>query len=56
MTDSPRQYPVVCQKCQTEKGFPYLVRTLTERPGFIEIKIRCRDCGHEWAEVVTSSE
>jgi hypothetical protein len=32
------------------------VRTLNEKPGHIEIKLRCRDCGHEWAKVVSSRD
>jgi len=37
------------------KGFPYQVRTLTDRSGSIEVKLRCRDCNHEWIEIVNSN-
>ena len=47
---SPRQYPVACRECHQIKGFPYQVRTVTGT-GSIEVKLRCRDCGHEWVEV-----
>lgn len=56
MSATPRQYPVPCAKCTEEKGFPYQVRTLSEKPGHIEVKLRCRDCGHEWVEVVSSGD
>jgi hypothetical protein len=56
MAEAQRQYPVPCQKCQKVNGFPFQVRTLTDSPGQIEIKLRCRDCGHEWSEVVTSRD
>ena len=52
MSDPQRQYPASCPICHGEKGFPYLVRTLIEKPNHIEIRLRCRDCGHEWANVV----
>ena len=52
MSDTQRQYPAPCPICNGDRGFPYQVRTLIERPGHIEIKLRCRDCGHEWADVV----
>jgi DNA-directed RNA polymerase subunit M/transcription elongation factor TFIIS len=53
---SPRQYPVNCPKCDLDKGYPYQVRTLTENRGSIEVKLRCRDCHHEWVEIIDSSE
>lgn len=56
MSEPQRQYPVICQKCQKETGFPFQVRTLSEQPGHIEIKIRCRECATEWIEVVSSRE
>jgi hypothetical protein len=57
MADSERQqYPVQCVNCSVDKGFPFLVRTIIEKPGHIEIKLRCRDCGHEWAKVVSNRE
>ena len=42
--------------CDEVKGYPYQVRTMTDRPASIEIKLRCRDCQHEWLEIVTSRE
>jgi len=56
MSDSPRQYPVACPICREDKGFPVKVRTLTERPGHIEVKVRCRDCNHEWVEISSSRD
>ena len=53
--DVPRQYPVVCPICDEVKGFPYPVTTLTDQAGSIEIKLRCRECHHEWVEIVSSS-
>ena len=54
--NSTRQYPVICPTCTELKGYPYQVRTVTDHPGEIEVKLRCRDCGHEWVELFTSSE
>jgi len=54
--DSPQQYPVVCPKCDEIKGYPYQARTVTDHPGSIEVRIRCRDCNHEWVEITTSRE
>jgi len=56
MTDAPKQYPVACPSCALVKGFPFQVRTLTDRPGEIEVKLRCRDCGHEWTDVIASRD
>jgi hypothetical protein len=53
-SDASRKYPVVCPKCGEIKGYPYQVRTLTERPGSIEVRLRCRQCTHEWIEIVPS--
>jgi len=50
MSDSTRHYPTKCPSCQEENGFPFQVRTLTGRPGQIEIKLRCRTCQHEWQQ------
>jgi ribosomal protein S27E len=55
-TNSNRQYPVACPSCAEAKGYPVQVKTLTEHPGSIEVKLRCRDCQHEWVEVVTSHD
>ena len=52
--NTSREYPVACPSCEETKGFPYQVRTVTDRPGAIEVKLRCRDCSHEWVEIVTS--
>jgi hypothetical protein len=55
MTQSAvRQYPAPCVSCNEVKGFPFLVRTITGQPGQIEIKLRCRDCGHEWAQIIST--
>jgi hypothetical protein len=54
-SDASRQYPVVCPSCDAGKGYPYHVRTVTELPGSVEVRLRCRDCGHEWLEVTPSS-
>lgn len=53
-TDRARQYPVVCPSCDETKGYPYQVRTMSDQPGSIEIKLRCRDCNHEWIEIVSN--
>jgi hypothetical protein len=53
-SDASRQYPVACPNCDEVKGYPYQVRTMSDRPGAIEVKLRCRDCNHEWVEVVSS--
>ena len=55
-SDASKQYPVACPICDQVKGFPYQVRTLTDQPGSIEVKLRCRDCHHEWVEVVSSRD
>jgi hypothetical protein len=52
--DVSRQYPVHCPTCNEVKGFPYQVRTISDQPGSIEVKLRCRDCNHEWVKVVAS--
>ena len=52
--DSAREYPAVCPSCDEAKGFPYQVRTMNDRPGAIEVRLRCRDCSHEWVEIVTN--
>ncbi len=51
--DSSNHYPVACPSCDEIKGYPFQVRTLSDRPGSIEVKLRCRECRHEWVEVVT---
>jgi DNA-directed RNA polymerase subunit M/transcription elongation factor TFIIS len=56
MPETPRQYPVQCDKCKEEKGFPFQVRTLVDPSGAIEIRLRCRGCGHEWARVILSDD
>ena len=38
------------------KGYPYQVRTMSAQPGAIEVKLRCRDCNHEWVEIVSSND
>jgi len=55
-SDASRQYPVVCPSCDEVKGYPYQVRTISEQPGSIEVKLRCRDCQHEWVEVVSNRD
>ena len=54
MADSTRNYPTACPKCQQEKGFPFQVRTVNGKPGYIEIKLRCRDCHHEWQQEISN--
>ena len=56
MPETTRQYPAECGSCKEEKGFPFQVRTLNDRPGQIEIRLRCRNCGHEWAQVISTSD
>lgn len=55
-SSAPRQYPIACPSCEEEKGYPCQVRTMTERRGSIEIKLRCRACEHEWVEVITTDD
>jgi DNA-directed RNA polymerase subunit M/transcription elongation factor TFIIS len=55
-SNSPKNYPVVCPICDGDKGYPYQVRTLTDQPGSIEVRLRCRDCNHEWVEVTPSPD
>lgn len=54
MTEQPRQYPIACPACVHVTGYPFQVRTLPDPPGHVEIKLRCRDCGHEWVEAKSS--
>ena len=56
MADSTRNYPTVCPNCQQEKGFPFQVRTVNGKPGYIEIKLRCRECQHEWRQEISNSQ
>jgi hypothetical protein len=51
-TETPRQYPTPCPLCEEVKGYPYQVRTVSDRQGSIEVKLRCRQCQHEWVELV----
>jgi hypothetical protein len=55
-SDASRQYPVACPTCDEVKGYPYQVRTMTDQPGSIEVRLRCRQCQHEWLEIVTSRD
>lgn len=55
-SDSSREYPLACPSCKEVKGFPYQVRTLTDQPGSIEVKLRCRACQHDWVEIVPSHD
>ena len=55
MTHATRTYPTVCPKCHQEKGFPFQVRTVNGKPGYIEIKLRCRECQHEWQQEITNN-
>lgn len=55
-TDSTRQYPVPCPSCTEPKGFPVQVRTLKDHSGGIEVKLKCRDCSHEWLEVIADND
>jgi DNA-directed RNA polymerase subunit M/transcription elongation factor TFIIS len=55
-SDAARQYPIACPICDEVKGYPYQVRTMTEHSGSIEVRLRCRDCNHEWIEVVSSRD
>lgn len=54
--DSARHYPIACPICDEIKGFPFQVRTLSDQPGSIEVRLRCRGCFHEWVEVVASRD
>lgn len=54
-SNAPRQYPIPCPSCDEVKGYPYQVRTLSDQPGSIEVKLRCRDCHHEWVEIIASN-
>lgn len=54
--NKPREYPVPCPKCDQAKGYPYQVRTINDRAGAIEVRLRCRDCNHEWVEVTSGNE
>jgi hypothetical protein len=56
MTDSARTYPAACPKCSEEKGFPFMVCTVNGKPGHIEIKLRCRECRHEWRQEITNNQ
>ena len=56
MSNATRQYPAACVSCEKQKGYPFQVRTLLDKPGHIEIRLRCRDCGHEWIEVISNHE
>ena len=55
-TTKPREYPVPCPKCDEAKGYPYQVRTIIDRAGSIEVRLRCRDCLYEWVEVTPPNE
>ena len=54
--DPPKQYPVVCPGCEEVRGYPFQARTLSDRPGSIEVSLRCRQCSHEWTTIVSVQE
>jgi len=56
MSEAKRQYPASCVSCEKEKGYPFQVRTLQNQPGHIEIRLRCRDCGYEWIQIISNNE
>jgi DNA-directed RNA polymerase subunit M/transcription elongation factor TFIIS len=56
MPEMPRQYPVICPKCSQDRGYPFQVQTIAARANQIEVRLRCRDCSHEWVEVVSSKD
>lgn len=56
MPEMARQYPVNCPKCNRDRGYPFQVQTVAAKAGEIEVKLRCRDCSHEWVEVVTAKD
>lgn len=56
MSDTTPQYPTRCASCEKQKGYPFQVRTLNDKPGYIEIHLRCRDCGHEWVQIIANKE
>ena len=56
MSEPPRQYPTRCVSCDKLMGYPFLVRTLSDQPGHIEVQLRCRECGHEWIQIVSSKQ
>lgn len=41
-------YPESCPECREATGWPYSAGTC-ERPDVIRVKLRCQNCGHEWA-------
>jgi DNA-directed RNA polymerase subunit M/transcription elongation factor TFIIS len=51
-----RHYPIECPICGEVKGYPYQVQTVSGGSGSIEVRLRCRDCSHEWTELVASNE
>jgi len=55
-SSNPRQYPVACPSCEETTGYPYQVKTLSDPSGAIEVKLRCRECHHEWVETVAGNE
>ena len=56
MSDATRQYPTVCVVCEKAKGYPHQARTLSDKPGHLEVRLRCRDCGHEWVQIIVNNE
>jgi DNA-directed RNA polymerase subunit M/transcription elongation factor TFIIS len=56
LPSNQRQYPIVCPQCHEVKGYPYQVQTITDHSGSIEVRLRCRECNHEWVELVASTE
>jgi hypothetical protein len=55
MADTTRNYPTACPKCQQDRGFPFHVRTVGGKPGYIEVKLRCRECRHEWRQEISNT-
>jgi uncharacterized Zn finger protein len=43
----PPSFPINCPQCSMSSAMPCEAETVLDR-GAIELKLRCRVCGHEW--------
>jgi hypothetical protein len=48
------EYPATCPHCHDTKGWPFAAGTC-ERTNVIVVKLRCRECSHEWTADAPSS-
>ena len=46
MTLSAPPWP--CPSCEQAAGYAFLTTTIRERPRAVVVRVRCKQCAHEW--------